>query len=225
MDTSLDKVRGWHAKASDVDYEAKFIFEYLAFIVSLQHHVHLDINAKGSRDRSLIQSFKRDKDIKNQYLELVAGSDYPQYAPMEDDWFKIDEYSGEYLVEVRLDNYPGLRHNWYSIATILNEAHHEKRQIFDNDKDFWNCSHPPNCDCTNKSDAIIHNDQDWINMVEFWYSLRTNLLHGKIYPDDEKYQQLIKYGYFTLKPLVELLICLQDEKYWTGGRSNNRGLL
>ena len=47
-------------------------------------------------------------------------------------------------------------------------------------------------------------------MVEFWHSLRNNLLHGITYPEDKKYACLIKNGYITLRPLVEFLLYTLD---------------
>jgi hypothetical protein len=78
---------------------------------------------------------------------------------------------------------------------------------------WWNCSHSDLHDQTpeesRKIKGIIHNMEDWENMVEFWYSIRNNLFHGAKDPEEKRDQILIQNGYITLRELVQILL---DEK-------------
>ena len=79
---------------------------------------------------------------------------------------------------------------------------------------WWNCSYDNleqmTDDEKNKLKGVIHSLNDWENMVEFWYSIRNNLFHGSKNPENERDQFLAKYGFKTLKELMEIFINEQD---------------
>ena len=58
-----------------------------------------------------------------------------------------------------------------------------------------------------KLKGVIHSLKDWENIVEFWHSIRNNLFHGAKDPEKERDQFAVKYGYKTLKELIEMLLC------------------
>ena len=203
--SSLEMIENWHKKASDDDYVSKFIFEYLAFITYLMNHMPLDKEVKDNdkvkkTDRTVIQNLKRNERIENEYLHMVTHGVNFQAVPVEEEWFESDTRWVE--MKPLTDE---LRCSWHTIATILNEAHNQQKEIF-NRQDWWNCSNASSKKCEDVSKAIISNEKDWVNMVEFWYKLRSNLLHGIINPEDHEYGLLIKNGYITLRPLVEYLL-------------------
>jgi len=208
--SSLDNIKHWHAKASDEDYISKFIFEYLAFITYLMNHMPLDIDVKDKpSDRTVIQCLKRNRDLKIEYLSMISTCVNFQAAPIENEWFEAAAKNSQWLEMKPVSD--ELRCCWHTIATILNKAHTQQSEIFDNQK-WWNCSYPKNHKCKDGNKAIIRGEDDWVNMVEFWYSLRNNLLHGITTPEDHEYAHLIKNAYTTLRPLVEFFLYTLDLK-------------
>jgi hypothetical protein len=131
-----------------------------------------------------------------------------QAVPVEKEWFSDDTKNGDNdWLEIKIVENHELQCSWNEIATILNKFHHLPRGIFDKEKQkWWNCSNAKNHNCKDGNKAIIKNEKDWVNMVEFWYSLRNNLLHGITNPGDQEYARLIKNGYITLRPLVEFML-------------------
>ncbi|MBN2487833.1 MAG: hypothetical protein JXA98_02260 [Methanosarcinaceae archaeon] len=207
----INKIHIWHARASDEDYVSKFIFEYLAFISYLMNHMPLDkeVNDKERKtDRTVIQNLKRNEHIKNEYLRMVDNGVNFEAVPVEKEWFEATTKNSQWMELNTVSN--GLLSSWHTITTILNDAHNQQHALFDRPK-YWNCS-THGSKCKDGSKTIIRNKKDWVNMVEFWYSLRNNLLHGIIDPENDEYGLLIKNGYITLKPLVELLIYRLDMK-------------
>ena len=76
--------------------------------------------------------------------------------------------------------------------------------------EWWSCEQEELSQKTTeekrKVRGVIHSLDDWGNMIEFWYSIRNNLFHGAKNPENERDQFAVKYGYKTLKELMELLI-------------------
>jgi len=175
-DKMFEIIKWWHYKAWDEDYFSKYVFEYLAFIWYIQKYKYLMDN-----DRSTIQLLKKDEEIKKNYLELVNQNDN-----LKDSWYKIME---------ELKRSPLWRLTW-SGRLLKN--------------DYWNCSHDKYKEKTDeeiqKPTWVIHNLEDWENMVEFWYTIRNTLFHWWKNANDRRDLLLIEYGYKTLRPLVDLLI-------------------
>lgn len=75
---------------------------------------------------------------------------------------------------------------------------------------WFNCSHKEmnqkSSDEEQKILGIIHDMEDWENMVEFWHSIRNNLFHGGKDNQDKRDRLLVKNGYKTLKPLMAILL-------------------
>jgi len=174
-------IKNWHIKASEEDYFSKFVFEYLAFIAFLCKKKFTNYRT----DRNVIQRLKQDNETKQSYLTKIGSEEHLKKA-----W---DNIMAE-LRESRLGNASGSSDEIEEIK-------------------WWNCSHLALQDQTpeerGKTKGIIHNLEDWENMVEFWYSIRNNLFHGAKDPEEKRDQILIQIGYITLRELVQILL---DEK-------------
>lgn len=169
-------IKNWHIKASDEDYFSKFVFEYLAFIAYLRTQKY----PNSSNDRVALQKLKQDADLKQKYFEKLSQSE-------KESWSKL---KSEFETNGRLGN-----------ASGLGDIEELK---------WWNCP----CDDLNmqtpedrnKTKGVFHSLEDWENMVEFWRAIRDNLFHGSKDPEQARDQLVIKHGYKTLKPLVEIFL-------------------
>jgi hypothetical protein len=170
-------ISNWHEKISINDCFSKFMFEYLAFIALLKKKKYPNVRS----DREAIQKLKRDEKIKNIYLEYVK-KDHVLNA-----WNNI-------INELGIVKMGNISRNGNGVEEI----------------EYWNCSRNHFSQKTkedkSKKTGIIHNLQDWENMIEFLYSIRNNLFHGGKNPQDTRDQLLIENGYLALNLLVEVLI-------------------
>lgn len=172
-------ISNWHIRASEEDdYFSKFVFEYLAFIAHVKTQLYRDVNP----DRRAIQRLKRNQSLRKRYLERVRTK-----PTLKNDW----EHIKITLDKVRFGN---------SSRSLLGVEEIE----------WWNCEHEELSQRTSEEEqkvkGVIHSLEDWGNMVEFWYSIRNNLFHGAKDPENERDQFAVKYGYRTLKELMELFI-------------------
>ncbi len=51
--------------------------------------------------------------------------------------------------------------------------------------------------------GALQGEDDWDNLVEFWYRVRNNLFHGHKSPQVERDKTLVHYAYLTLFPLMK----------------------
>ena len=171
-------IRNWHTKASEEDYFSKFVFEYLAFIAYLKTQRYRN----SDTDRSAIQQLKADNGLKQKYISLINTK-----RVLKEDW----EHIKEELDNIRLGN----------ASRDMNNVEEIK---------WWNCPHLDLNQMTTdekvKTKGVIHSLTNWQNMVEFWHSIRNNLFHGAKDPEQRRDKLVVKYGYRTLKELVEILI-------------------
>jgi hypothetical protein len=125
---------------------------------------------------------KRDNVTRDLYLQAIDRK-----QQLKRDWEKIRAE----LENARLGNVSGSRIDVEEIR-------------------WWNCSHNDfhrkTTEENNKLKGVIHNLEDWENMVEFWYSIRNNLFHGGKNPEDTRDRLLVRYGYKTLQRLVEIFL-------------------
>ena len=171
-------INNWHIRASEEDYFSKFVFEYLAFIAHVKTQLYQNIGS----DRRAIQRLKRDQSLRRRYLKIVRTE-------------------------------PTLKHDWEHIKRTLDEVRlgNSSRNLFDVEEiEWWNCEQEELNQKTpeekRKVNGEIHSLDDWGNMVEFWHGIRNNLFHGAKDPENERDQFAVKYGYRTLRELMELLI-------------------
>ena len=171
-------IRRWHTKASEEDYFSKFVFEYLAFIA----HLKTQRYSSSDTDRSAIQQLKADEDIEQKYIDCINSKQI-----LKDNWQRIKDE----LDNIRLGN----------ASRDLNNVEEIK---------WWNCSrldlNQVTTDEKARQKGVIHSLADWGNMVEFWHSIRNNLFHGAKDPQERRDKLVVKYGYKTLKELMEILI-------------------
>jgi hypothetical protein len=171
-------IKNWHAKASEEDYFSKFVFEYLAFIAPLRIQQY----PISRNDRQAIQRLKQDNEVKRKYLTRISTR-----KSLKNDWEQIKAE----LQRARLGN-----------ASVSLQSADEIK--------WWNCPHEDFSLLSNeereKTKGVLHSDDDWQNMVEFWHSIRNNLFHGAKDPDSERDQIMVKHGYRTLKELMSILI-------------------
>lgn len=176
-DKMFEIIKWWHYKAWDEDYFSKYVFEYLAFIWYIQKYKY-----KKGKDYQAIQSLKQDVEVKEKYLVKIASDENLQHS-----WNEI-------ITELKSFPLWKLSWDWNSV---------------DEDK-WWNCSHN---ECNQKTEEeiqkqtwVIHNLEDWENMVEFWYTIRNTLFHWWKNANDRRDLLLVEHGYKTLRPLVDLFI-------------------
>lgn len=171
-------IKNWHIKASEEDYFSKFVFEYLAFIAFLRKKEFIN----ETEDRATIQKLKRDNEIKIAYLKRIQSNEKLRRA-----WERIKrEFDREPFHDAARCSIGRDEHTW------------------------WNCSHLRSHEQTEeekrKTKGVIHNLEDWENMIEFWYCVRNNLFHGEKEPGYKRDKFAVEYGYKTLRELVEILL-------------------
>lgn len=169
-------IKSWHLKAGTEDYFSKFVFEYLAFIA------YVNSSMGEGNDRAAIQRLKRADEIKKKYLKKIKTG-------------------------------KRLRQSWHIIKKTLDETPLGRAVGDSNSAEEiprWNCSHDRVNQKTDeerrKRSGVIHSFDDWENMVEFWYSVRNNLFHGKKSPERKRDEFAVKYGFRTLRPLVDIFV-------------------
>ena len=171
-------IKNWHTKASDEDYFSKFVFEYLAFIAFLRKKKFS--NAKNDRDA--IQLLKQNERSKDAYFIEIESK-----ADLQILWEEIRKELGR----ARLGNVSGAG----------DEVEESK---------WWNHPHTNFDEQTeeekNRIKGVVNDLSDWINMVEFWHSIRNNLFHGAKNPKNTRDRFLVERAYKTLRPLVETLL-------------------
>lgn len=177
-------IKNWHIKASEEDYFSKFVFEYLAFIAYLRKTKF--ISEEGEKDRNTIQRLKRDNETKTDYLKRIQSN-----KKLKSAWEEIKK---------EFDKKP------FHDAARLSLGYDEHT--------WWNCSHAHDNQKTPedkaKAGGIIHNLEDWENMVEFWYCVRNNLFHGEKDPEHKRDEFAVEFGYKTLSELVEILLACEQ---------------
>lgn len=168
----------WHDKARQGDFFSRFVFEYIAFNAYLKSRIILDVVP----DRIAIQRFKQNIQYQKMYMQLVTGN-------------------------------KNLAQLW---KRIVDELHREplmnsSRDIDNSEIDkYWNCGEDSWRQKTelekSQSEGVVHSLEDWINMVEFWYSVRNNLFHGGKSPDVPRDHFLVKYAFLTLSAFMKLMM-------------------
>lgn len=184
------RTKEWHDKATEEkdDYFVKFILEYLAFAGYITNCKYPDAGADGKA----IQKLKDDDNIKTKYLEKI------------NDNITLCE-SFNTIIEI-LDDSP--------LGNISYNIHDPQYQSSDpqideiakrNNPNYLRRLSKPNWN------GKIESLSDWNSMVTFWYTIRNNLFHGTKVPSVERDQFMVKYGYETLKELVNIMYDEYDQ--------------
>lgn len=144
-----------------------------------------------------------------EYLAFIAFLRRRKFESANNDRDAIQELKrdnatkGTSLQRIKTDQH--LKQVWEKIKDELtgNPLRNVSRGIVE--KEWWNCS-AKSCQSGSKPKGVIHDLEDWENMVEFWYSIRNNLFHGGKDPHEERDQFFTENGYKTLSQLVEIFL-------------------
>lgn len=179
-------IKNWHIKASDEDYFARFMFEYMAFIAYLrtqwlteQEVRLLKGNSGRITDRDYIQAFKKD--------------------------FYLNEFWTD--VSLRAPKNKELDRTLNLLVNFL------KKEPLKSDIKWWNFDEfdlSLKID-TRKKTGILNGKGDFPNLVEFWYSVRNNLFHGEKNPSIARDKELVRLGFLTLNFFVENILLVLKE--------------
>lgn len=174
-------IKNWHSKASEEDYFARFMFEYMAFIAFLT------------------TQWKSEEDIMTlkQNNGRVTDRDYIQAL-------KYDSYLNDFWVDLTLRSTKDkdLVRNLKSLVLFL------KQEPLKSDERWWNfdgfdINQKPRI---KKRVGVLENVGDFSNLVEFWYAVRNNLFHGGKNPSIERDKELVRLAFLTLHFFVEKVL-------------------
>jgi len=80
------------------------------------------------------------------------------------------------------------------------------------DVNWWGCLSFEYNQCpANNPKGLILNEDDFVNVVEFWYQVRNNLFHAGKNPDDKRDEKLVMYAYSTLSIFFEKVLLPEIE--------------
>lgn len=169
-------IKRWHEKTRYGDYFEKYIFEYLAFNVYLR--THIDMTARDDRDA--INHLKRRDDLKQQYMMMIENEQGPL---LRDSWLKV-------------------------IETLNRLPLRNSSRDFDNPElvTHWTRQDGSGPEIDNSQKGIVHSLTDWPNMVEYWYTIRNNLIHGGKDPTLERDIFLVEHAFITLNGYMKMII-------------------
>ncbi len=95
--------------------------------------------------------------------------------------------------------------------TVLELVQYLKQEPLDYKKKWWSCSEF-NCDnYFNANKGIINDENDFINVIEFWNYVRNNLFHAGKNPDDQRDKKLVTFAYKTLSVFFEKILLPEIE--------------
>jgi hypothetical protein len=182
-----DLIRRWHEKALDEDYFSKFTFEYLAFIAFLRTQKY----PNSRNDRDALQQLKNDIFTKNQYFTSCSRRANNSYSKLKD----------EFSQNARLGNASSLRNV-------------EEVKWWNHVCDADNFCRTPGCmekpesiqEWQNGMQGVFYGENDWVNLIEFWATVRNNLFHGSKDPEHDRDKLVVEHGYKTLSTLVKILL-------------------
>jgi hypothetical protein len=183
-------IRNWHNKeTSNEDYFSKFVFEYLAFIAYLRTQKY----PSSKDDRTALQNLKQDSDLKDTYLNKLNQHEKNSWNIL------ITEFTtnAKFGNASSLNGVEELR--WWNHTCNTDNSDIKKKS---------GCGDLPYgyTEFDDNMKSIIFNEKDWPNMIEFWCAVRNNLFHGSKDPERPRDQLVVKHGYKTLYPLVEMLL-------------------
>lgn len=188
---SKEQIRNRHnLKASEDDYFAKFVFEYLAFIAYLRKYKFYD----SSDDRDAIQLLKQSQEIKEQYFSYMSEE-------VINSWNIIIT---EFKAVARLWNASRLK----DVEELTWRNHNCEKQRFCTQNGCWEFIIHADIvvQYNDMPKWVIWSTNDWTNMVEFWRAIRDNLFHWAKDPENSRDKLVVEYWYKTLKPLVEIFL-------------------
>jgi len=179
-------IKNWHIKASDEDYFARFMFEYMAFIAYLRTQWFTEQEIKFQKgnngkvtDRDYIQALKKDAYLNNFWTDVSLR------APKNKE---LDRALNSLILFLKKESLKSDDRWWNYDGFDIN-----LRQI------------------TRKKSGILNSKGDFQNLVEFWYSVRNNLFHGEKNPSLARDKELVRLGFLTLNFFVENILLVLKE--------------
>lgn len=78
---------------------------------------------------------------------------------------------------------------------------------------WWNCLSFDHGQCSpNNPKGVLVHEEDFGNIVEFWYQVRNNLFHAGKNPDNKRDEDLVMYAYNTLSVFMEEVLLPEMEE-------------
>jgi len=182
----INHIKNWHSKASDEDYFSKFTFEYLAFIAYLMTQKFSDAN----NERDAVQKLKQDADVKKLF--------FAEKRKFEESYNTLKNEFDDNARLSRMDGFSDV-----------------------SDVKWWNHVCPANSFCgnsgcgdlpngqdrfTDEMKGKLYGDKDWVNLIEFWVTIRNNLFHGGKNPEARRDKLVVEHGYKTLRVLMDVFL-------------------
>jgi len=80
------------------------------------------------------------------------------------------------------------------------------------DSNWWNCTSLIYTQCKSiNNKGVILNEDDFVNVVEFWYQVRNNLFHAGKNPNNKRDEKLVTFAYSTLSIFFEEILLPEIE--------------
>lgn len=155
-----------------------YFSKYVFQYLSFIAHLKNNLFLGETHDRKAIQALKRATYLKNGYLKSIVET-----ASLKKSWETV-------IKELKT-------------APLHNSSHDFDFPEID---PWWNSSEDAPNRATKKNMGVVHDTDDWENMVEFWVAVRNNLFHGGKNPNIERDQLLVKYAYLTMSPFMEFQV-------------------
>lgn len=169
-------IKRWHERTRSGDYFEKYIFEFLAFNVYLKTHVGMT----ARNDRDAIDQLKQRRDLKQRYMRMIESEQEPL-----------------------------LRNAWLEVIDEL-----KKQPLRNSSRDYdysepvgyWTRADGSGREKDNSQKGIVHALTDWANMIEYWYAVRNNLIHGGKDPTLKRDIFLVEHAFITLNAYMKMII-------------------
>lgn len=181
-----EKINQWHEKSKNSitndDFYAPFLFEYVAFN-ALYNVMQID-----EKSYKIIMKIKRG----NKWSLTINDRDRIQYVK---NYLKIKNLTDQYLNRISDNLNQKEKKQNFKIGT-------QKKRF----QGWWGNNEYKSKRISEDIDGVIKNESDYINMIEYVYRVRNNLVHGDKSATEFRDRVIVKKAYFLLFPLVEVLL-------------------
>jgi len=183
-DDYLVLIKNWHIKASEEDYFSKFTFEYMALMAYLKTQLFSEKEIKTIKENN---SKITDRD----YIQLLKRNLY-----FKDCWIGFCSNNKNRELQKLLK----------SLIVFL------KKEPITFDDRWWNFDGLDiNLKKKEEKVGVLKNKKDYINLIEFWYSVRNNLFHAEKDPSLYKDRELVRFAFLTLNYFIENVLLKTKE--------------
>ena len=191
-----------HYKCPKCGYEVEVMTEHLQNFDHLIFNWHAKASEEDFFSKYVFEYLAFIALLKTR-VAVNAVSDRNAIQILKRSLFIKSEYKKE--IERNLDLGKNLR---FIVRELKKNPLHNSSRDLDNPEidDWWNNETDKKFTDDIKKKGIIRSENDWINLVEFWYGVRNNLFHGGKDPSVKRDQMLVEYAFKTLNPFVQLEI-------------------